>query len=84
MDKAIKEYNKVEIKAAMTSKYTKLDDLVEGEDGCVKEYMKIKNLAKSRMMFRIRTKMVNLKENMKGQLKRSSLECRACDSKEVE
>ena len=79
VDKAIKEYNKVEIKEAMTSKYTKLDDLVEMEDSCLKEYMKMKNLAESRMMFRIRTKMVNLKENMKGKFKGSSLDCTACD-----
>ena len=84
VDKAIKEYNKGEIRAVMSSNYTKLDELVEVEDGCVKEYMKMKNLAESRMMFRIRTKMLNLKDNMKGKYKRSILECIACDSKEVE
>ena len=84
VDKAIKEYNKVEIRAVMSSNYTKLDELVEVEDGCVKEYMKMKNLAESRMMFRIRTKMLNLKDNMKGRYRGSSLECIACDSKEVE
>ena len=64
-----------EIRAVMSSNYTKLDELVEIEDGCVKEYMKMKNLAESRMMFRIRTKMLNLKDNMKGKYKGSSLEC---------
>ena len=68
----------------MSSNYTKLDELVEGEDGCVKDYMKMKNLSESRMLFRIQTKMLNLKDNMNGKYKGSSLECRACDSMEVE
>ena len=54
VDRAIKEYNKGEIRAVMSSNYTKLDELVEVEDGCVKDYMKMKNLSESRMMFRIR------------------------------
>ena len=48
----------------MAKKYKKLDELVEGGNGLLKEYMKIKNISESRMMFRIRTKMLNQKENM--------------------
>ena len=83
VDKAIKEYNKQEIREVMAKKYKKLDDLVEGEDGLLKEYMRIKNIAESRIMFRIRTKMLNLKDNMRGQFK-TNLDCRACNTREIE
>ena len=45
--------------------------------------MRIKNILESRMMFRIRTKMLNLKDNMRGQFK-ANLDCRACDTREIE
>ena len=44
VDRTIKEYNKQEIREVMAKKYKKLDKLVEGEDGLIKEYMRIKNM----------------------------------------
>ena len=44
VDKTIKEYNKQEIREVMAKKYKKLDELVEGEDGFIKEYLRIKNM----------------------------------------
>jgi hypothetical protein len=49
----------------------------------VKDYMRIKNISEIRMMFRIRTKMLNLKDNARGQF-RANLDCRACDTREIE
>ena len=83
VDFAIQKVNREEIVMVMKDKYKKLDELVETENGLVKEYMKTKNITESRMLFRIRTKMLDLKENMKGRYK-SNLECDACDSQESE
>ena len=83
VDMAIRKVNKEEIVQEMKDKYKKLDDLVATENGVVKEYMQTKNIAESRLMFRIRTKMLDLKENMKGKYK-NNLERDACDSSEAE
>ena len=66
VDMAIKEYNKQEIREVMVKEYKKLDELVEGEDGLLKNYMSVKNISESRMMFRIRTKVHDLTDNMRG------------------
>ena len=83
VDMAIQKVNREEIVKEMKEKYKKLDELVDTENGLVKDYMKTKNIMESRMLFRIRTKMLDLKENMKGRYK-SNLECDACDSQESE
>ena len=66
MDGAIREHNRLVIRSDMILKYKKLDDLVEEEDGMLKDYMRTKNISESRVLFRIRTKMLDLKDNMKG------------------
>ena len=50
-------------------------DLVADETGYVKKYMKQNNIEKGRAMFRHRTKMLELKENMKGRYGRDNLGC---------
>ena len=59
-------------------KSDKLNDLVEQEDGRMKEYMKIKNISDSRIMFRARTKMIPFKNNMKNMYGREHLQCDQC------
>ena len=52
--------------------------LVEDENGEAKEYMMVKNIADSRIMFRVRTRMVAFKENMKNMYGRTKLQCDQC------
>ena len=78
---AIREHHKVEMVSEMGKK---MEDLVDSETGRVKEYMLNHNIADSRTMFRYRTKMLELKENMKGRYSRDSLSCEACSSGDVE
>ena len=58
VDMAIQKVNRKEIVKEMKEKYKKLDELVDTENGLVKNYMKTKNITESRMLFRIRTKML--------------------------
>ena len=53
---------------------------MDSETGKVNEYMLLHNIADARMMFRIRTNMLELKANMKNRYgdKEGSLECEAC------
>ena len=62
----------------------KMKDLVESETGKVKGYMLDNNVADSRTMFRYRTKMLELKDNMKRRYGRDNLSCEACSSGEAE
>ena len=62
----------------------KIEDLVGSETGRVKEYMMNSNVADTRTMFRYRTKMLELKDNIKGIYGRDNLSCEACSSGEVE
>jgi hypothetical protein len=59
------------------------EDLVDDETGYVKEYMLVNNIEQSRMLFRIRTKMLELKVNIKGRYE-NNLSCKACSSSELE
>ena len=60
---AVREHHKEELKKEMKKK---IEDLVDDETGYVKEYMLVNNIEQSRMLFRIRTKMLELKVIMKG------------------
>ena len=78
---AIREHHKEEMVREMGKK---MEDLVDSEMGKVKEYMLNNNIADSRTMFRYRTKMLELKENMKGRYGRDNLSCEACSIGDVE
>ena len=86
VDGAIREHNRLVIRSDMISKYKKLDDLVEEEDGMlnIKDYMRTKNISESRVLFRIRTKMLDLKDNMKGRYSKDDLNCSACNENKIE
>ena len=84
VDGAIREHNRLVIRSDMILKYKKLDDLVEEEDGMLKDYMRTKNISESRVLFRIRTKMLDLKDNMKGRYSKDDLNCSACNEDKIE
>ena len=63
----------------MTDNYKKLDKIKEDDPTVAKEYMEKKSLADCRIVFRMRTEMINLKENMKNMYKGASTNCDACD-----
>ena len=77
---AVKEHHKEELKMEMKKK---MDELVDDKTGYVKEYMLVNNIEKSTMLFRIQTKMLELKVNMKGRYA-NNLSCEACSSSELE
>jgi hypothetical protein len=63
LSKAIRAHHKEEMVKEMGKK---MADLVAEETGYGKGYMKQNKIEDSRTMFRYRTKMLELKENMKG------------------
>ena len=83
VDGAIRKHNRLVIRSDMTYKYKKLDDLVEEEDGTLKDYMRTKNISESTVLFHIRTKMLDLKNNMKGRYSRDDLNCSACNDDKI-
>ena len=76
---AIKELRKKELLEVM-GKSEKMASLIQGENGDAKEYMRVKNITDSRIMFRVPTRMVAFKENMKNMYGRSNLQCDQCNS----
>ena len=70
---------------AKTSKFTKTSTvkfhqniIVEDDPTEPKTYMKQKSLSDSRLIFRLRTEMVDVKDNMRNKYKGSSVHCDAC------
>ena len=50
----------------MCKGYKKLDKIEQDDPAIAKEYMERKSIADSRLIFRLRTEMMNLKDNMKN------------------
>ena len=61
-----------------------MGDMVENETARVKDYMMLINIADSRTMFRIRTKMLELIANMKNRNGEGNIACEACSTWTVE
>ena len=61
-----------------------MGDMVEKETARVKDYMMLINIADSRTMFRIRTKMLELKANMKNMYGEGNIACDTCSTWTVE
>ena len=60
-------------------KYQKLDKLKEDNPTQAKNYLETKSISDCRVTFRIRTEMMDLKDNMRRRYKGSSTNCEACD-----
>ena len=69
-------------------KYRKLDNILGDDPTKPKDYMMDKSLADSRMIFRIRTEILdmkdNMKDNMRNKYKGTSINCEACDNNKAE
>ena len=83
LEKALRTHDRNEIREKF-EKYKKIDRIVEDDPTEPKTYMKQKSLADSRLIFRLRTEMVDVKDNMRNKYKGSQVHCDACNMKEPE
>ena len=64
--------------------YKKLDKIVDDDPTQAKDYMKVKTLSDTRLIFRLRTEMLEVKDNMRNRYKGNNVYCEACDSNTAE
>ena len=83
LDKALRTHDGSEIREKF-GKYKKIDRIVEDDPTEPKIYMKQKSLSDSRLIFRLRTEMVDVRDNMRNKYKGSSVHCDACNMEEPE
>ena len=76
---ALRNHDKSEIMEKMNKDYKKLDKIKMDDPTRAKEYMEGKSLADCRVIFRFRTEMINLKENMKNRYRGEMVNCDACN-----
>ena len=83
--KAVWKHNELWLKDKIANNYEKLQDLRNDNFGR-KDYLASKSIDNCRMMMRIRSKMVNVKENFKNMYKnrRNGINCESCNNQEVE
>ena len=83
--KAVWNHNESWLKDKIENRYEKLQDLRNDNFGR-KEYLASKSIDNCRMMMRVRSNMVKVKENFKNMYKnrRNGLSCDSCQGKEVE
>ena len=60
-------------------KYKKLNKIIGDDPTIAKDYMKQKCIADTRLIFRLRTEMLDVKDNMRNKYKKTSTNCDACD-----
>ena len=75
---ALRNNDKANIEGKFSS-YKKLDKIVGDDPTVAKEYMKEKAMADARLIFRLRTEMVEVKDNMRNSYKGTKVNCEACD-----
>ena len=76
--KAVKDHDGREMVQQM-ERYQKLDKIKEDNPTEAKSYLETKSISDCRIIFRIRTEMVDLKDNMRGRYKGFSTNCEMCD-----
>ena len=81
---ALRNHDREEMMVKMTRDYKKLDKIKMEDPTKATEYMENKCLSDTRLIFRMRTEMVNLKDNMRNQYKGTSVNCEACSMKVAE
>jgi len=72
---ALRNHAKAEIMEKMMTGYKKLDRIKQDDPTKAKEYMERKSIADSRLIFRMRTEMVNLRDNMRNKYKGDLVNC---------
>ena len=80
---ALRNHDKVEILNKF-EKYKKLDKILSDDPTKPKDYMMLNSLADSRIIFRLRTEMMDLKDNMRNRYRGTNVNCEACDSTTAE
>ena len=75
---ALRSHDKAEIMEKMMTGYKKLDKIKQDDPTKAKEYMERKAIADSRLIFRMRTEMVKLRDNMRNMYKGDLVNCQAC------
>ena len=78
LNKALRNHDKTEI-IEKFSKYKKLDKIQNDDPTIAKDYMGEKSIADARLIFRLRTEMVDVKDNMRNRYRGTSTNCEACD-----
>ena len=76
--KAVKAHDGIELQKRM-EKYEKIDKIKEDNPTVAKQYLETRIIYDCRMIFRIRTEMLDLKDNMGRRYKGSNTYCEACD-----
>ena len=80
LDLALTNHDRSEI-IEKFGKYKKLDRIIGDDPTESKSYMKQKSLADSRLIFRLRTEMIDVKDNMRNKYKGPGVNCDACNMK---
>ena len=80
---AFRNHDSKEIREKMLS-YKKLDKIKNDDPTEAKDYMRKKSLADCRIIFRVRTEMIDIKDNMRGKYKGKNINCETCDMKVAE
>jgi hypothetical protein len=75
--KAVKLHDGGEIREKM-ERYDKLDKIKVDDPTVAKRYMETKAIRDCRMIFRIRTEMMDLKDNMRNRYRATDTNCEAC------
>ena len=65
-------------------KYKKLDKILDDDPTKPKDYMMENSLADSRIIFRLRTEMLDVKDNMRNRYRGTNVSCEACDTNMAE
>ena len=76
--KAVRAHDGDEIREKM-NRYEKLDKVKVDDPTVAKKYMETKAVGDCRVLFRIRTEMLDLKENMRNKYRATNTYCEACD-----
>jgi hypothetical protein len=76
--KAVKAHDGIELQERM-EKYEKIDKIKEDNPTVAKQYLETRSIYDCRMIFRIRTEMLDLKDNMRRRYKGSNTHCEACN-----
>ena len=80
---ALRQHDRKEIVENFNG-YKKLDIILNDDPTTAKDYMEKKTIEDARMIFRIRTEMIDVKDNMRNRYKKTGVNCDACDLRVAE